>query len=85
MLQKKDRVVADLERAKKPVAIKPPKSPMDNDPPKPAPKKVYRQLNRSIAFPAKTLENEADIDAYVESIRSQLKQYLQGSDGIKLN
>ena len=31
------------------------------------------------------IRNEADIDAYVESIRSQLKQYLQGSDGIKLN
>lgn len=85
MLQKKDRIVADLERAKnpppKPKAVK---NEPDNEN-KPAPKKVYRQLNRAIAFPAKTLENEADIDAYVESIRNQLKQYLQGSDGIKLN
>ena len=26
-----------------------------------------------------------DIDAYVESIRRQMKQYLQGSDGIQIN
>lgn len=41
--------------------------------------------NRSIVFPARTLESEADVDAYVEQIRSQLKLYLDGCDGIKLN
>ena len=31
------------------------------------------------------LESEADVDAYVEKVRTQLKQLLKGSDGIKLN
>ena len=36
-------------------------------------------------FPARTLSTEAEIDAYVENIRKQMKQYLQGSDGIQIN
>ena len=48
------------------------------------PKKVIKQYNRQIVFPAKRLESEADIDAYVEMIRGQLKQYLENCDGIQL-
>ena len=36
-------------------------------------------------FPAKILKTEDDIDSYVENIRKQMKQYLQGSDGIQIH
>ena len=48
-------------------------------------KKVYKNLNRQIVFPTKTLETEADIDAYVEKMREQLKQLMKNCDGLKLN
>ena len=51
----------------------------------PAPKKIIKAYNRSIVFPAKQLETEADVDAYVEQVRAQLKQLTKGCDGIKLN
>ena len=44
-------------------------------------KTVYRQM----AFPAKTLESQADIDAYVERMRRYLTDMLRDCDGIKLN
>ena len=50
-----------------------------------APKKIIKQVARQQIFPAKTLTSDEDIDAYVENIRKQMKQFLQGSDGIKIN
>ena len=38
-----------------------------------------------VVFQAKTLQTDADIDDYVEKIRSQLKQLLKNCDEIKLN
>ena len=43
---------------------------------------VYK---RQVVFQAKTLQTDADIDDYVEKIRSQLKQLLKNCDEIKLN
>ena len=37
-----------------------------------------------IVFPAKRLESESDIDAYVEKVREQLKILLRNCDGIQL-
>ena len=51
----------------------------------PAKKKVVRAYNRQVVFQAKTLQTDADIDDYVEKIRSQLKQLLRNCDEIKLN
>lgn len=48
-------------------------------------KKVVRTFNRQVVFLAKTLQNEEDIDEYVEKIRSQLKQLLKNCDEIRLN
>ncbi|MEG0902495.1 MAG: hypothetical protein RSG96_10250, partial [Clostridia bacterium] len=53
--------------------------------PAPTPKKIIKAFNRQIVFPAKQLESEVDIDAYVETIRAQLKTLMQNCDGIKLN
>ena len=50
----------------------------------PQPKKIIKQYNRQIVFPAKRLESETDVDAYVEKIRDQLKQLLKNCDGIQL-
>ena len=85
MLQYKDTAVARIENV-----IRPPEPPKPVDPPKPSPvktvpKKIIKNYNRSIVFPAKQLETEADVDAYVEAMRKQLKQLMQGCDGIKLN
>ena len=85
MLQYKDTAVARIEHV-----ICPPQPPKPVDPPKPgpvkpAPKRIIKNYNRSIVFPAKQLETEADVDAYVEAMRKQLKQLMQGCDGIKLN
>lgn len=49
-----------------------------------APKKLIKSYNRQIVFPAKQLESDADVDAYVEQVRSQLKQLLKNCDGIQL-
>ena len=49
------------------------------------PKKVIiKKVARQQMFPARVLNTEEDIDAYVENIRKQMKQYLQGSDGIQI-
>lgn len=52
---------------------------------KPEVKKIIKAVHRQAIFPAKRLESEQDIDAYVETIRKNLKQYLRNCDGIQLN
>ncbi|MGD8401971.1 MAG: BREX system P-loop protein BrxC, partial [Bacillota bacterium] len=49
------------------------------------PPKVIMPIHRQAVFPAKRLESEADIDAYVEKVRTQLRQLLKNCDGIQLN
>ena len=82
ILQYKDDACERIE-----IAAQPP-APVELAPaPKPeaeAVKKVIKNYNRSVIFPAKQLESEADIDAYVEKVRTQLKQLLHRCDGIKL-
>ena len=90
MLQYKDTTVEVLEVLLAPPA--PPKPPVERQgggtgpapvtPPQP--KKIIKQYNRQIVFPAKRLESETDVDAYVEKIRDQLKQLLKNCDGIQL-
>ena len=58
------------------------RDPKPNDPPKP--KKMIKSIYRQSIFPAKRLESESDIDAYVEQMRKQLLAYMKGSDGIDL-
>ena len=53
-------------------------------PPQPK-KEVIKAIHRQAMFPAKTLKSEDEIDAYVEKIRTNMKQLLKGCDGIKLN
>jgi len=69
--------------------ITPPVTPVKpinpSDSSKPVVKKIIKPVARQQLFPAKTLTSEEEIDAYVENIRKQMKQYLQGSDGIKIN
>lgn len=87
MLQYKDDTVEKLERLSRAMSVISSKSPVDGggreNPP--TSKKVYKTLNRSIVFPAKRLESEAEIDAYMDKVREQLKQMLKNCDGIKLN
>ena len=83
MLQYKDSACERLENLKRPIEPPKPVTPTKTGPA--APKKIIKAYNRSILFPAKQLETEADVDAYLDKVRDQLKQLLKGCDGIKLN
>lgn len=85
MCQYKDNMVERMESALKPEPPKPVTPPNPDDDVKPPQKKVIKAYNRQVIFQAKTLESEADVDAYVEKVRSQLKELLKKCDGIKLN
>lgn len=52
--------------------------------PKPAPKK-YVKVSRMQVFRPKHLENESEVNAYIEEIRKQMLDLLKGNDGIELN
>lgn len=78
----KDDTLRHLEAVTRP---EPPKSvtpSKPNDPPKP--KKMIKSIYRQSIFPAKRLESEDEINAYVEQMRKQLLAYMKGSDGIDL-
>ncbi|MCI9077203.1 MAG: BREX system P-loop protein BrxC, partial [Dorea sp.] len=86
MCQYKDDTVSHIETVLAPPAPKPQIQPTQTGKePVPAKKKVVRVYNRQVVFQAKTLQTDADIDDYVEKIRSQLKQLLKNCDEIKLN
>lgn len=86
MCQYKDDTVSNIESVLAPPAPKPPVQPTQlGKEAAPAKKKVVRAYNRQVVFQAKTLQTDADIDDYVEKIRSQLKQLLKNCDEIKLN
>ena len=86
MCQYKDDTVSNIESVLEPPAPKPPVQPTQPEKEAaPAKKKVVRAYNRQVVFQAKTLQTDADIDDYVEKIRSQLKQLLKNCDEIKLN
>ena len=77
----KDSAVEKIE-----VAITPPvkiDTPPKDQPVKP--KKVVKNIHRQAMFPAKTLMSDEEIDAYVESVRANMKRMLKGADGIRLN
>ena len=80
----KDRAVQQIEDEMKPQ----PKPPVPNPGPGPKPpvppKKIIKKAPRQQMFPAKTLTTDEEIDAYVETIRKQMKQYLKDSDGIQI-
>ncbi len=73
----KDDTVSSIEAAKKPKPVTPP---TPNQP-----KKHIKNVYRQAIFKQATLESQADIDAYVERMRSYLTALLKDSDGIKLN
>ena len=86
MCQYKDDTVSNIESVLAPPAPKPPvQSTQLGKEAAPAKKKVVRAYNRQVVFQAKTLQTDADIDDYVEKIRSQLKQLLKTCDELKLN
>ena len=83
----KDETVDRMETLKKPVELpKPPGTPTSGTKvTPPTPKKVIKNVYRQAAFPSKTLESQADIDAYVERMRSYLTAMMKDCDGIKLS
>lgn len=84
MWSHKDQATMAIEAAMKPKVTHPVK-PIALDEKPPVKKKIIKKIARQQMFPAKVLKSEDDIDAYVENIRKQMKQYLQGSGGIQIN
>lgn len=85
MLQYKDTACETIDRLLTPPTPKPPvQSKTVGESVAPTPKRIIKPYNRQIIFPAKRLESEADVDAYVETVRGQLKQLLKNCDGIQL-
>ena len=82
----KDEAVNRMEALKKPAEpVKPVVTPVSGAPVAAAkPKKVIKTVYRQ-QFPSKILESQADIDAYVERMRSYLSAMMKDCDGIKLN
>ena len=85
--QYKDTTVSRMEAIVNPPAppVTPPGGGGGSTPPAPPKKEVIKAIHRQAMFPAKTLKTEAEIDEYVEKIRTNMKQLLKGCDGIKLN
>ena len=85
MLAYKDQACELLDSMLTPKPPKP-EAPVSHgeEPQKPVQQKIIKPYNRQILFEARRLESEADIDAYVEKVRSKLKTLLQGCDGIQL-
>ena len=79
----KDEICERIEIAKQPPKPTPKKQP--DTPANPAPKKVIKTVYRQAVFPAKTLESQEDIDAYIERVRNYLTAMIKDCDGIKLN
>lgn len=52
--------------------------------PAPASKKNIKTVLRLTVFPQKRIESNADVDAYVESLRRYLKMQLQDCDGLQI-
>ena len=78
------RIEAIVNPPKKPSSFGPSSSGGETTPVAPK-KEVIKAIHRQAMFPAKTLKTEEEIDAYVEKIRTNMKQLLKGCDGIKLN
>ena len=79
----KDDLCEHIEIAKKPPIVAEKKIYYGEE--KHTAKKVIKNVYRQAAFPAKVLESQEDIDAYVERMRSYLTALLKDCDGIKLN
>ena len=90
MWQYKDDTVERIETALKPVVYTPPTPApsvvKEGGEAQPAPKKeIIKAIPRQAMFPAKTLKNEGEVDAYLEKVRAQMTHMLKNCDGIKIN
>lgn len=81
MWRQKDDTLRHMEALIRPEPPKP-ASLKPTDPPKP--EKRIKFIYRQSIFPAKRLESEEEINAYVEQMRKQLLAYMKDSDGIDL-
>ena len=77
----RDEAVSKIEFSKRPPK---PVAPRPANPVKPVAKKTYKPIFRQSLLKAARLESDAEIDAYVDKLRDQLKTLLKGSDGIEL-
>ena len=77
----RDEAVSRIEATKQPPK---PVAPPETPPHVPPTTKKYKPIFRQSLLKAARLESDAEIDAYVDKLRAQLKTLLKGSDGIDL-
>jgi flagellar hook-basal body complex protein FliE len=82
----RDDAVTRIAAIKKPQEQPKPNSEKEvaPDKPKTSETKNYKPIFRQSLLKSARLESEADIDAYVDKLREQLKVLLKGTDGIEL-
>ena len=81
MWSKKDEFCEMIETVQRPPVVKP----VTPTPEKTVKPKQIKQIHRQALFPLRTLETEADVDAYLAKVKEQMMQMMKDCDGIKLN
>ena len=79
----RDDAVSKIDFTKQPPKPVDPSKKKDDDD-KPVVQKTYKPIFRQSLLKVARLESDAEIDAYVDKLRDQLKTLLKGSDGIDL-
>ena len=79
ILRYKDETVSHIE-----VMTRPAPQPKPVATKEPEKKKIYKPIHRQILFPAKKLESQEDIDAYVAKVKEQLETLIKGCDGVEI-
>ena len=67
-----------MDKALKPVTATPPKKPTSTT-------RRVKEYYRQVIFPTKTIKNEADIDLYLDELKTKLMNLISDGDEVKLN
>ena len=79
LVKYKDDAMTHINALSQPVNPKP-----SEDNPTPPKKKIYKPVIRQILFPAKKLESKEEIEEYLDKIKKNLEDLLNGCDGIDI-
>ena len=79
LVKYKDDTMSHINALNQPVKVKP-----AEENPEPPKKKIYKPVIRQILFPAKKLESKEEIAEYLDKIKKNLEDMLNGCDGIDI-
>ena len=73
-----NKYIQSMDKALKPVTATPPKKPTSTT-------RRVKEYYRQVIFPTKTIKNEADIDLYLDELKTKLMNLISDGDEVKLN